>query len=226
MWRQLSKPLAVVNDARDISTHINFSNKMVGTTINKRALEAIITAKRVQWLPVSKQKKTRIIRTAVLPKALYGCEAAPMSEAIMRKLQIAIAKCIGSPAARASNALTFTFCSFGDDLDPEAQQFVRRSVMLRRMCAKHGGTREQAETVRAQYAQQKYVGAYQEDQGLSLLLPSPPPGEPVRAKWKPQSPPKGPIGLLMCSTHLCAAAIKPGFNAAQEHESDVAILQD
>ena len=112
-WTQIKSPLKVVNDARDLGSHINFSCRVVGTTLNRRVEDATRTMRKVQWLPFCKKTKARVARTAVLTKAFYGCEAAPISEALLRKLQTAIAKGIGSPKDRASNALTFLLNSGG-----------------------------------------------------------------------------------------------------------------
>ena len=49
----------------ETSAHTNCSNKVVGTNVNRRVTDAILIAKKVQWLPISKMMKSRIIRTAV-----------------------------------------------------------------------------------------------------------------------------------------------------------------
>ena len=93
--------------------------------------------------------------------------------------------------------------------------FVRRNLMLRRMVAKHHGVQQRAERILERYADMGYVGTFNQELGLTGLLPAPPTAEVGRTRWKPKMAPKGPIGLLLANAHLLAAAVKPGFVTCQ-----------
>ena len=132
-----NEKLEVNTECRDLGTHVNVGEKLVGKTVNDRVDEAIKILRKIRRFPISKKKKAILIRTAGLSKALYGCEAAPVGTAHTKKLGKAILDIIGPKSGKRSRSLAFSVCSDGQDLEPEANILSRRVAMLRRMMSKH-----------------------------------------------------------------------------------------
>ena len=80
----------------------------------------------------SYKSKAMIIRTKMIPKALYGCELAPVNETALRGLRREVADAISYTTARRSADLTFSVASYGTDLDPDVHIYIRRAQAYRR----------------------------------------------------------------------------------------------
>lgn len=78
-----------------------------------------------------------LIRTRVLPKALYGSEVSTPHDHTIQALITAIAKCLTIKSAARSTDLTFSLASYGEDLDPWSHITMRRTVAFRRNIAKN-----------------------------------------------------------------------------------------
>ena len=78
----------------------------------------------------SYKSKAMIIRTKMIPKALYGCELAPVNESALRGLRKEFVNAIDYTTTRRSVDLTFNAASYGTDRDPDAQIFVRRAQSI------------------------------------------------------------------------------------------------
>ncbi len=224
-WPQLKgKKLQVLNHTRDLGTHATYAGRYVGATLVARAKEAVATARRARRLPHPKHAKARLARTVVLAKALYGCEAAPLSDQVTRQLQAALTKLVGSPADRACNALTFDLCSAGQDLDPVAQILARRVVMGRRMIAKRPARGTVVKKLLHWYKEAEQEGTMQDHTYLPALVPAPPPGDPGATAWKGKIRACGPISLLLGSLHRAAAVIDEQLVIHQDGEVPVRIM--
>ena len=77
-----------------------------------------------------------VVRTLVLPTALYGCEIAPYAIGAMSKLFTTIAKAIGPRSDATSNTMAFKLVE-GPNLNPTEAILPRRTSLIRTMLAKH-----------------------------------------------------------------------------------------
>ena len=95
-------------------------------TITKRFRKATEMAKRLRWMNMSRDQKIHIIRTNILPAAIYGCETGNPSMKAMQELRSAIADTIGAGSSKRSVNLTFDMAGTSKDLDPVANIFYTR----------------------------------------------------------------------------------------------------
>ena len=139
-WRSLNGlALPVLTHARDLGTHINFGQSLVGKTINDRIKQAMAVCAKISGLQVTRKRKASIVRSIVLAKAMYGIEAAPPCDALLTKLGSRILKCVGFRNKVKCNALAFDLVQEAGDLDPRLHVMVNRVVMIRRMVARSAG---------------------------------------------------------------------------------------
>jgi hypothetical protein len=220
VWRTIGGKLPATTHARDLGTHLNVGATMIGGTMTNRIKIGAKIANRVAWMPLSKNQKLKLIRTAVLPKALYGCEAAPCSDGVLGKLQTAIGRVAGGWSRKRSNAMTFAAQKEGDP-DPDNQILCRRIMALRRMTARHPEQVSQVRSVWEHYKAQDFCGIFRGESALQKLAPAPPPGAKGRKHWKPKGGAKGPIGLLLISLHMAAACLDEEMKICQHLEEPV-----
>jgi hypothetical protein len=71
--------------------------------------KGIDMAKRLMWLPISRTAKDKIVRSNILPAALYGAEAAHVNKASLQRLRSAIARAVGPASHKRNVNLTFSF---------------------------------------------------------------------------------------------------------------------
>ena len=125
---------------RDLGAHMSTTSVLRGGTLTKRFREATSTANRLARTSTSQRNKTTVVRTKVLPKALYGSEVQPIADQPMAALRSAILKAVGPRSARRSVDLAMLCAAqFNNDsdMDPLVQQLVRKVRCLRRFHAKH-----------------------------------------------------------------------------------------
>jgi hypothetical protein len=67
---------------------------LTGATVTRRVTKATMLCDKLQRMPWGRAAKLAVVKSLVLPTALYGCEAAPSAEAQLGKLSISIAKAI------------------------------------------------------------------------------------------------------------------------------------
>ena len=120
--------VAVLNDMRDLGAHFNStSQRRYGTTLTTRMRKAAAATKRLGRTRTTYKSEAMIIRTKMLPKALYGCELAPVNESALRGLRREFVDAIAYTTAKRSVDLTFNVASYGPDLDPDVQISIRRA---------------------------------------------------------------------------------------------------
>ena len=124
---------------RDLGAHMNLTKAKNGATLTQRLHKATNMAKKLRWMPLSKNDKEKIIRCNVLPAALYGVETATINNHSMNALRSAIADAIGPQSAKRSLDLVFATTCTSKTLDPNAHVLYQRVAGLRRMMAKHPG---------------------------------------------------------------------------------------
>ena len=224
VWEGVKATIKVVNQARDLGSHINFGCRMVGTTITCRMEKALDKIMKIRHTNFPYKVKAMVIRVAILAGALYGAEAAPASDAHLARLTSAIAGTLGPQCRLTSNALVMTTSSYGDDLDPEGEILARRGTMLRRMLVKHPEMDHMVRTICGHYTEEQYKGTWHHNTDIAALTPAPPPGMALRHKWKPTQPPLGPIGLLLGSLHRAAACMDTNLCIHTHNEPTLDLL--
>ena len=223
-WPDLQKKVSVVSNFRDLGTHLNVSNRFVGTTLSARIGTAIDFIFRIRRLPIGYLEKGRLIQAKALALGLYGCEAAWANETELSRLTTAIANTISPHSTSRSNDLSFSVFPDKREVEPAAVIFLRRAKMFRRMVSKHEHLLPIATQVLQHYREAQYVGTVADDADLLNLIPAPSPGRPHRAAWKPSVAPLGPIGLLLYSCHQFGLALGHDFEVQCKHENDIPLL--
>ena len=118
-WGEVDVNILVVNSFRDLGSHLNLTNAANGSTLTQRLRRAARAVRRLAFVPISLADKELVIRSTILPGALYGCEAADISNSALQALRSAIASCIGTTSARRSVDATFAYMQVSKDLDPQ-----------------------------------------------------------------------------------------------------------
>ena len=149
---------------------------------------------------------------------LYGGEAVHTDETAMRGLQTAIADTVGPNSTLGSNAIIFSTCSRGEDIDPNVEMFARRYTLTRRMDAKWSWVRASINRIFNHYAGKELIGTKNDADTLQGLQPAPPPAEGHRTSWRPTTAIRGPIGHLIVATHEMAAAVDSNLVIYQHGE--------
>lgn len=215
-WRFLGRKIPVSNDGRDLGAHYNaLASRAVGTTLTGRTRATAMSAARLakmRRIPYAVRAVT--IRTKLLPKALYGCELSPINEAAMGTLRINLADNLCFKTARRSIDLTFATASYGGDLDPDIEVVVRRVVPIRRIHSKNEELAKLSLQILRECGLRGEPGVYDEElghEGPADLVVAGPPGSSQRMLARRKCKPLGPVGFLLESAHLQAAAIGHDF---------------
>ena len=66
------------------------ANRAYGKTLTDRMYNTVASLRDLRHKKAPYKAKAEIIRAKQLPKALYGCETAPVNEGALKKLQSAI----------------------------------------------------------------------------------------------------------------------------------------
>ena len=135
-WPALGCNVKVVLNVRDLGGHLSVAARATGATLTMRLQRGAKVTRSFRWLPTPYSEKAQMVRGKAMPLALYGCEAVPCAECALNGFRTAILDTISPASTLRSPALAFSVASVGPDLDPVIQVFVRRAVMLRRMCCK------------------------------------------------------------------------------------------
>ncbi len=221
---QTGGSIDVVNDFRDLGTHLCISAKHSGTTLTNRILKGIPRVGRIRWLRHKDDVKTTFVLTASHGASLYGCEAAHINEAAIARYSTATAKALGmSSSARASAELFFN--SLRKEVEPWAVVFIRRVSLLRRMLIKNPFLVEQVADTITHYTRLLFLGTLGPGLPDAGILPAPPFGHPSRATWKGKHHAYGPIGELLYSAAHFGCAITPDFYLRQPKEVEFSIHQ-
>ena len=73
---------------RGLGAHFNStSQRRYGTTLTSRMRKTAAATGRLGKMRTSYKSKAMIIRTKMIPKALYGCELPPVNESALRGLR-------------------------------------------------------------------------------------------------------------------------------------------
>ena len=112
------------------------------------------------------EKKEKIARAKILPKGIYGCELAPISEAGMRTFRSAVAYCLTYFTKRRSVDLTSAKATRGTDVDPDVAVVCRRTTVLRRALTMNDGNAKTIEDIIEKYAEKKVPRIYRNEDEL------------------------------------------------------------
>ncbi len=207
-WGKDDVNIPVVNHFRDLGAHICFDGANAAPTLTKRLENATDAVNRLARLPITKARKAHIIRTNILPAALYGSEVAEGSKKAMQALRASIANAIGPRSVRRSPAMTFESCSGkGKDLDPMVQRLVRKVTLLRRTIAKHEEVGGKVKTILQKYAKRRMAGTCNDGKNHDVKVQ-----------------PLGPVGMLIQELDTNGAEIDESLNIKQENEVDFNVI--
>ena len=94
-------------------------------------------AKRLKWLPLTREVKEHIVRANILPAGLYGVEAAEVNAQVLQTLRSAIARAIGPASGKRTADMAFACGIAAKDLDPLVHILYLRIAAIRRTMAKN-----------------------------------------------------------------------------------------
>ena len=140
--------------------------RMYGTTLTRRMETTAAELDSLDKAKAPYEKKAKVIRSAKLPKALYGCEVAPVNETALRQLRTAVTKTVTFTTEQRSSDLTFATASHGPDLDPESSIFARRATALSRFINKSVQNEERVKTIMKAYRKNGEPGIYVDEEQL------------------------------------------------------------
>jgi hypothetical protein len=223
-WEYLKAFVPVVNHLRDLGSHLSIGAIPSGATITARLHKAMGITMRIIRTSFTFATKAKLIRMVVLPTALYGSEAAPVSDQALGTLRAAIAKAIGPHSGLTNNTMKFNLGGSGNDVDPAVELLTRRVAILRRMVAKHSFVLPLIQQVFHAYSNLCFLGTQTDPATLSCLRPAPPPGSGTKQQWKHSTQAMGPIGLLLLSLHENAAALSLSLDIHSHLETPLPIL--
>jgi len=207
-WQQLQAKVKVVREVRDLGGHLSTSANLGGATLTCRMKRATAYCHRLACFPWTWEAKRKVVETLIYPLGLYGCEAAPINDAAMAKLNIAVAKAIGPYSHRSSTILSGLLLTPGRNLTPEFQVLNRSVGLLRRIITKHPRAQTLLKTIYAAYLSMDKPGTIDSNQQLRPKPPAPPAGQGSRAAWNQSATDLGPIGLLLSRLHYSAAYLQ------------------
>ena len=132
-WRRQRKKAPLQTDMRDLGGHLNTAeNRTYGTTLTVRMRKTAESVRALQRKRAPYKAKAELIRSKQLPKALYGCETAPVNESALKKLQTKIVDTLTFTTTRRSADLTFAVAARGMEVDPDIAIFKNRVLGMRR----------------------------------------------------------------------------------------------
>ena len=104
------------------------------------------------------QKNIEIIRTLILPAALYGSEVSPCNGAALKALQAAIVNAIGPASSRRAPEIVQELLSTFGEVDPQAVAIARKFVLLYRIVAKYPSSQMKVKAILCAYASKHHKG--------------------------------------------------------------------
>ena len=101
-WDHENVEIPVVNSSRDLGSHLNLTCHANGSTLTARLHKASRAVRRLAFLPISHTDTEHVIRSTILPAAIYGCEASDVSQVALRLFtEEALATCESTRAEEA-----------------------------------------------------------------------------------------------------------------------------
>ena len=180
---------------------------MLGSTCSTRLAKATAICQRLETSRWSYAANQRIVTALILPMALYGSEAAPLSDAALGKLDSCIARVIGPSTQDSSTTMAFNVTAHRN-LSAYAESLHRKVVLLRRIIVKHLKARQNVDHVLGLLTNCGFNGTACDRCTLQSLPVCPPPGQGGRDPWQPAGTPiSGPISLLLQGLFEVAAGM-------------------
>ena len=225
-WRILQDVVPVVNTCRDLGAHLNsLVNKKDGETLTDRMQKTAGSAEMMGYIKTTYQDNRTVIKGKILPMGLYGCEVAPVNEAVFTKLRGTIANVITFTTKMRAVDLTFAVTSEKGDLDPDVEICRRRVTALRRCY--HGNDEDAAmiQEIYKKYQEKDEPATKHKKKDLMEKNLSGPPASKERAALRQQCRPHGPVGLLLETMHLQTAAVTSNFMIKNWNQPPIDIMQ-
>jgi len=208
-WQTLHAKVKVVSDVKDLGAHLSVTARLRGNTLKHRIERATVLATKLACFPWGWEAKRKVVDTLILPLALYGIEATPAPDSALAKLDIAIAKAIGSYSHNSSVALSTMLAAPSRNLSTTYHALWRSCALLRRMLTKHPDLSHKTNILLNLYIQMGKPGVIQQHLEPNYSAPAPPPGQGSRARWNNAGTDLGPMGLLISRVYCMGASITP-----------------
>ena len=224
-WRRLNKTISVQNECRDLGARLNMAGKRrTGRTLTERLHKAAKYAGRVGIKKAPNLTKVGTGRAKVIPMGTYGCETAPVNESAIRQPRASIADAITYTTVRRSPDLVFATNSMGTDIDPDIAIHTQRVVAMRRAIVKDKDMEAVIKDIMRMYALKGGPGIYSGDENLAAKQLAGEPGSRTRAQVRAQCDPQGPIGHVLESMHMHAAAVNSRMEIVQHNQPTIGII--
>ena len=94
-WQGLQAKVRVTTEARDLGGHLSVSKQLKGATQQQRLRRATALACKLACFPWGWEARQKVVNTLMFPMAIYGCEAGPLGDGELAKLDTAIARATG-----------------------------------------------------------------------------------------------------------------------------------
>lgn len=146
----------------------------------------------------------------------------------MKSLRSAFADGIAYKTSRRSIDLVFSMASHGTDIDPDIEVVTKRCVAFRRLHENNGELAKLSKEIMALYKFKGELGVYDEEIGeemLAMLLAAGPPGTKERMLLRRKCSPKRPVGHLLESAHMQAAAISLDFELVSCNQGGLPLIR-
>ena len=200
-------------------------NKKDGKTLTDRMQKAAGCAEMMGYIKTTYQNKRTVIKGKILPMGLYGCEVAPVNEAVLTRLRGTIANVITFTTKIRAVDLTYAVTAEKGDLDPDVEICRRRVTALRRCY--HGNDEDAAmiQDIYEKYKEKEEPATKHKKEDLLGKDVFGPPASKERASLRKQCRPHGPVGLLLETMHLQTAAMTDKFIIKQWNQPAIDVLQ-
>ena len=200
-------------------------NRKTGKTLTDRMQKATGCAETMRYIKTSYKHKKTVAKGKLLPMGLYGCEVAPVNEAVLTRFRGAIANVDTFTTSRRSVDMTYAVTADKGDLDPDVEICTRRVTALRRCYHRYEEEAEMIQEIYSKYKEGDEPATKHNKEDLLGKDVHGPPASKERASLRKQCKPHGPVGLLMETMHLQTAGLTDKFIVKQWNQPPNYILQ-
>ena len=230
-WDDKGTTIPNFTSFRDLGAHMNLAANSNGATLTARMEKATKMAKRLKWMPITREAKLKIVQANILPAALYGVEITHINKGAMQNLRSAIASVIGSHSAKRSIDLVFASTPTSKDLDPLVHVMYLRAANLRRIMSKDPEVEQQVRQSFQKYQDiqngtnqvytHKHIAAMQTRYNNLTLWQNTNPLNDNFFDDLATNDYQGPVGLLIKSLEQNGSTINPQLIIETKGEPDI-----
>ena len=97
LWPIINHTILVMTSFKYLGAHITTNARSSNDTVKPRFNNAIAMLARTRYLPMTQERRAAVIRTKIIPSALYGCEVAGITDTLIQNITTAILRAITQP---------------------------------------------------------------------------------------------------------------------------------